>query len=262
MINRSFQELVDRELASITWTDEQRRSALHQMHKEAQPVMKRKAMLALVLVISIMAMSAVAVAVTVGVPTIQQLIDQHRDRVPEEAQHLFSPFTVDGAAVVMPVNQRHTSHLVDVELHEAYITNEALYLTLHVAPIGDNVVLWDDDAPPTVDGQPQRYFDLYREEGLTLLDFQGLSLHSPLNAFDFTVFADYIEARRDPDGVGFTYLIAYPIPEDELIPLRSSTVMGKFAILDCHSRKHEFNVLMFDLPRMTVVESTDDFLIK
>lgn len=36
--------------------------------------------------------------------------------------------------------------------------------------------------------------------------------------------------------------------------------MGKFAILDCHSREHEFNVLMFDLPRMTVVESTDDFL--
>ena len=36
--------------------------------------------------------------------------------------------------------------------------------------------------------------------------------------------------------------------------------MGKFVIRDCHSRKDEFNVLMFDLPRMTVVESTDDFL--
>ena len=36
--------------------------------------------------------------------------------------------------------------------------------------------------------------------------------------------------------------------------------MGRFAIQDCRSREREFNVLMFDLPRMTVVESTDDFL--
>lgn len=261
MRDNDFQQLVDREFASLTWTDAQRLAALKQMHKEEHPVMKRKAFTALVLVISIMVVSAAALAVTVGIPTMQELIDQHRDRVPEESQYLFAPFTVDGAAVVPPENQRHTSRLVDVELHEAYITNEALYLTLHVSPIGENVVLWDDTAPPMKDGQELRYFDLYRKEGLTLLDFQGLSLHSPLNGYDYTVFADYTEVRRDPDGVGITCLMAYRLPEDDLIPLRSSTVMGKFAILDCHSREHEYNVLMFDLPRMTVVESTDDFLV-
>lgn len=259
MKDNDFRELVDREFLSLAWTDEQRLSALKQMNREVQPVMKRKAITALVLIISIMVMSAAALAVTVGIPTLQQLIDQHRDGVPEESQYLFAPFTIEGAAVVTPENQRHTSRLVSIELHEAYLTNEALYLTVHVAPNGENVVLWDDDAPPMADGQPQRYFDLYREDGLTLIDFQGLSLHSPLNGYDYTVFADYLEARRDPDGQGVTYLMAYRLT-DGAGPLRDSTVMGKFAIQDCHSRKHEFNVLMFDLPRMTVVESTDDFL--
>lgn len=160
-----------------------------------------------------------------------------------------------------PENQRHTSRLVSIELHEAYLTNEALYLTFHVAPIGENATLWDDDAPPVADGIPQRYFDLYRKDRLTLLDFEGLSLHSPLNGYDFTVFADYLEAHRDPDGPGVTYLMAYRLSDGTGF-LRSSTVMGRFAIQDCRSREREFNVLMFDLPRMTVVESTDDFLFK
>ena len=261
MKNNDFRELVDREFSALEWTDAQRLCALRQMNKEEHPVMKRKAITALVLILSIVVMSAAAVAVTVGIPTLQQLIDQHRSGVPEEAQYLFAPFTIEGAAIVTPENQRHTSRLVSIELHEAYLTNEALYLTLHVAPNGENVTLWDDDAPPMADGQPQRYFDLYREDGLTLLDFQVLSLHSPLNGYDYAVFADYLEARRDPDGQGVTYLMAYRL-SDEVGPLRNSTVMGKFAILDCHSREHEFNVLMFDLPRMTVVESTDDFLFK
>lgn len=258
MKDNDFQQLVDREFASLTWTDTQRLAALKQMNKEEHPVMKRKAITALALVISIMVMSAAALAVTVGIPTIQELIDQtdHRTR-----EYDYEPFIIDDAAVVTPSSQRHTSQLVSVELLEAYLTNEALYLTLHVAPIGENVVLWDDTAPPTREGQKLRYFDLYREEGLTLLDFQGLSLHSPLNGYDFTIFADYTEARRDPDGLGVTYLMAYPLPENERLPLSSSTVMGKFVILDCHSRKCEYNALMFDLPRMTIDDAHDSYLV-
>ena len=260
MKDNDFRQLVDREFASLIWTDEKRLAALKRMNKEEHPIMKRKAITALVLIISIVVMSAAAVAVTVGIPGIQDLIDQHREGIPEHARQWYNPFSIDSAAVVVPENQRHTSRLVDIELHEAYITNEALYLTIHVAPVGDNVVLWDDDALPIVDGQPRTYFDMYREEELTLIDFMGFSLHSPLNGEDYTIMADYAEVRRDPDGVGVTYLMVYPRPGDVLIPLCNSTIMGKFVVRDCHSRKDEFNALMFDLPRMTVVESTDDFL--
>lgn len=261
MKDNDFRELVEHELAALTWTDAQRLATLKQMNKEERPIMKQKVILALALIVSIMIVSVTALAVTMGIPTIQQLIDQHRDHVPEESQYLFKPFAIEDAAVVTPENQRHTSRLVSIGLHEAYLTDEALYLTVHVAPIGENATLWDGDAPPVADGIPQRYFDLYRKDGFTLLDFEGLSLHSPLKGYDDSVFADYLEARRDPDGPGVTYLMAYRL-SDEVGPLRNSTVMGKFAILDCHSREHEFNVLMFDLPRMTVVESTDDFLFK
>ena len=260
MKDNDFRQRVDREFASLIWTDEQHFAALRRMNKEEHPIMKRKAITALVLILSIVVMSAAAVAVTVGIPGIQDLIDQHREGVPEHARQWYAPLSIDSAAVVVPGNQRHTSQLVDVELHEAYITDEALYLTLHVAPVGDNVVLWDDDAPPVIDGHPRTYFDLYRQEELVLIDFMGFSLHSPLNAHDFTIMADYAETRRDPDGTGVTFLMVYPIPGDVVAPLRNSTVMGKFVIRDCHSRKDEFNVLMFDLPRMTVVESTDNFL--
>ena len=260
MKDNDFRQRVDHCFAALAWTDEERLAALKRMNKEEHPIMKRKALTALVLIISIVVMSAAAVAATVVIPGIQDLIDQHREGIPEHARQWYNPFSIDSAAVVVPGNQRHTSQLVNIELHEAYITNEALYLTIHVAPVGDNVVLWDDDAPPVIDGQPRTYFDLYREEELTLIDFQGLSLHSPLNGMDYTVFTDYTEERRDPDGSGVTYLMAYHLPEDEFIPLRTCTVMGKFTIQDCHSREHEYNVLLFDLPRMTVVESTDDFL--
>ena len=258
MIDRTFRELADQELAALTFTDAQRQAALCRMQKEDSPVMKHKAFTAVILLAALLLMSAAALAVTMNLPSIQELIDQtdHRTR-----EYDYEPFIIDSAAIVAPIHQRHTSQLVNVELHEAYITHEALYLTLHVAPIGDSVVLWDDAAPPTADGRPLRYFDLYREEGLTLLDFQGLSLHSPLNGYDYTLFADYTEARRDPDGPGVTYLMAYPLPEDERIPLSSSTVLGKFVVLDCHSRKHEYNALLFDLPRMTIDDAHDSFLV-
>ena len=223
MKDNDFRQRVDSAFAPLAWTDEQHFAALERMNKEEQPIMKRKAITALVLILSIVVMSAAALAVTVGIPGIQDLLDQHRGHVPQEAQHLFAPFTVEDGAVVIPDNQRHTSRLVDVELHEAYLTNEALYLTLHVAPVGDHVVLYAEDAPPVADGEVQRYFDLYRTEGLTLLDFQGLSLHSPLNGCDYTIFADYVEARRDPDGVGITYLMAPCATAPSWASLPSST---------------------------------------
>lgn len=258
MKDNDFRQLVDREFAALAWTDEKRRAALKRLNKEEQPVMKRKAITALVLILSIVVMSAAAVAVTVGVPGIQELIDQDEHRARE---YDYEPFTVSTEAVVIPLNQRHTSVLVDIEIHEAYLTTEALYLTLHVTPTSEGAVLWDDAAPPTTDGQPLRYFDLYREEGLVLIDFMGFSLHSPLNAHDYTIMADYTEARRDPDGVGVTYLMVYPLPEDGLVSLSGNTVLGKFTVMDCHSRKHEYNAFLFDLPRMSIIDAHDSYLV-
>lgn len=258
MKDNDFRQLVDREFSALAWTDAHRLYTLDKMNKEEHPVMKKKVIIALALTLSILLMSAAAVAVTVGIPGIQNLIDLSDRRARE---YDYQPFTVDPDAIVTPGNQRHTSRLVDIELHEAFLTGEALYLTIHITPAAADIVLWDDAAPPTQEGTALSYFDLYRQDGVRLIDFTGFSLHSPLNGYDYTLFADYTEVCRNPDGVGITCLMAYPLPEDGSIPLSGATVLGKFTVKDCRSRKDEYNVLLFDLPRMTVTEAHDSFLI-
>ncbi len=256
MKDNDFQQLVDREFAPLEWTDTQRLTALSKMKKEEHPVMKRKAITALVLILSIVVMSAAAVAVTVGIPGIQNLIDQRHDNWPSYPDS----FAVDSAFVITPSNQRHTSNLVDIEIREAYMTNEALYLAVHIAPQNENTVLWNQGVPPIEDGQELHYFDLYRQEDLPMVEFVSMSLHSPYSVDSYALHVEYIELHRLPDDAGFTCLMAYQLPKDDVLPLSSCTVMGKFAVQDCRTRELELNVILFDLPRMTVVESTDDFL--
>lgn len=256
MKDNDFRQLVDREFASLAWTNGQRLAVMNRMNKEEHPIMKRKAITALVLIISIVVMSAAAVAVTVGIPGIQQLINQRHDNWPSYPDSL----AIDSTFVVTPTNQRHTSNLVNIEIREAYMTNEALYLTVHIAPRNENTVLWNEGVPPTEDGQALRYFDLYRQEDLPLVEFVSMSLHSPYSVDSYALHVDYIESHRFPDDAGFTCLMVYQLPKDDVLQLSDCTVMAKFAVQDCRTRELEFNVLLFDLPRMTVVESTDDFL--
>ena len=256
MKDNDFRQLVDREFASLIWTDEKRLRALDKMNREEQPIMKRKAITALVLIISIVVMSAADVAVTVGIPGIQDLLDQRHDNWPSYPE----TFAVDSAFVVTPGNQRHTSNLVDIEIREAYMTNEALYLTVHIAPQNENTILWNQGVPPIEDGKELRYFDLYRQEDLPLVEFVSMSLHSPYSVDSYALHVDYIEFHRLPDDDGITCLMVYQLPKDDVLPLSKCTVMGKFAVQDCRTRELELNVLLFDLPRMTIVESTDDFL--
>ena len=256
MKDNDFRQLVDREFASLIWTDEKRLSALDKMNREEQPIMKRKAITALVLIISIVVMSAAAVAVTLGIPGIQDLLDQRHDNWPSYPE----TFAVDSAFVVTPDNQRHTSNLVDIEIREAYMTNEALYLTVHIAPQNENTILWNQGVPPIEDGKELRYFDLYRQEDLPMVEFVSMSLHSPYSVDSYALHVDYIEFHRLPDDTGITCLMVYQLPRDDVLPLSDCTVMGKFAVKDCRTRELELNVLLFDLPRMTIVESTDDFL--
>ncbi len=258
MKDNDFRHLVDREFAPLKWTDTQRRTALNRMKKEEHPVMKRKAIIAIVLVISIVVMSAAAVAVTSVTPAMQELINQDEHRARE---YDYQPFTVPVEAVVTPLNQRHTSELVNIEATEAFLTTEAFYMVIHITPAQSDAVLWEELAPPMENGVELRYFDLYRQKGFPLLTTGTFSLHSPLNAADYTLMPDYSEVRRDEDGKGIVCLFAYALPDDELIPLSSSTVMGKFAVQNCRTTKWEFNAFMFDLPRMTVNEAHDSYLI-
>lgn len=258
MKDNDFQQLVDREFAPLEWTDTQRRTALSKMKKEEHPVMKRKAIIAIVLVISIMVVSAAALAVTVGMPTMQEMIDQDEHRVLE---YDYEPFIVPVEAVVTPLNQRHTSKLVNIEATEAFLTTEAFYMVIHITPAQPDAVLWEELAPPMEDGVELRYFDLYRQKGFPLLTTGTFSLHSPLNAADYTLMPDYSEVRRDEDGKGIVCLFAYALSDDNSLPLRNSTVMGKFAVQDCRTTKWEFNAFMFDLPRMTVTKAHDSYLI-
>lgn len=258
MKDNDFRQLVDREFAPLEWTDAQRLSALNRMQKEVHPIMKRKALIAIVLVISIMVVSAAALAVSAGMPTMQEMIDQDEHRARE---YDYEPFTVPAEAVVTPLNQRHTSQLVNIEATEAFLTAEAFYMVIHITPARPDAVLWDQAAPIVQDGAEVRYSDLYRQKGFPLLTTGTFTLHSPLNAADYTLMPDYSEVRRDADGKGVVCLLAYALPDDELIPLHSSTVMGKFAVQDCRTTKWEYNAFMFDLPRMTVSEIHDSFLI-
>lgn len=255
MKDNDFRGLVDREFASLTWTDQQRMNTLRQMNKEVRPIMKRKAAFAAALVLAVVVMSAAALAVTMNIPTIQDFFDQNDDM---KRLSDYQPFCVDDASVIQPTNQRHTSSLVDVSIQEAYLTTEALYLTVHLTPKDEGTLLFTTGLNSVViDGTELRYYNLFDREELSLQMFGSMVVQSPYFTDDWTLKWAYAEAQRSPEDDSITLLIAFSLPEDSSFFCSGGTLMGRFILRDCRNDGCEFNTIYFDVPPMTAVEAYD-----
>ena len=135
MKDKDFQQLVDHEFAQLEWTDAQRMHTLRKMNKEARLLMKRKFSVALVVTLILLALTGTAVAAGLNISTIQDFFE----RLKAEG---YSYATVNEAAVVIPVSQRHTSQLMDIQVDQLYLTDQAFYFTFHLTPKDANTLLF------------------------------------------------------------------------------------------------------------------------
>lgn len=226
--------------------------------KGDSPPMRNKLKLTLVLTAVLVLMTTTALAVTLAIPSIQDFID--RDEI-RKREYDYEPFHIDVNAVVKPSNQRHTSQLVNIEIEEAYLTTEAFYVTAHITPRSKNTVLFTHTLTSIIkDGQELRYFDLYKDESLTLLYVSGFKLDSPYPDSDYTLELDYTDVYRAPEEDGITFMMAFKVPEDLVYIFSGSTLMGKFVVDNARTGDWEFNAIYFDIPKLTRVEAHDSVL--
>lgn len=223
------------------------------------PPMKSKLKFALIFTVILVLMTTTAVAVTLAIPSIQDFINQDEFR---KREYDYEPFNVDVNAVVKPTNQRHTSQLVNIEIQEAYLTTEAFYVTAHVTPQSKDTVLLTSNLTSIIkDGQELRYFDLYKNEALTLLNISAFRIDSPYPDSDYKLELSYADAYRAPEDDGITFMMVYRVPEDLRYLFSGSTMMGKFVVDNKRTNDWEFNAIYFDIPKLTRVEAHDSYLL-
>lgn len=263
MKDNDFQQLVDREFAPLEWTETQRRTALSKMKKEEAPV-KRKLTFALIAIIGLMIVSMTSFAVSGGSHTISDFFAD----LNAEREHFYF-FTEDNrmnvteGGLAAPEDQRHTSELVDVTVQQAYLTDEALYLTIHVTPKAENAVLINRaSAPIYYKGEEVRYFDLYRQEDLALLDVTGFAVDYDVYGNPVMLTEDYGDMYQAPDEPGVTHLVVLTHDGDisHLTGLNAPPLVLRFCVTECHTLTHEWNALILDLPAMESIDGQDFML--
>ncbi len=237
-----FQELVDREFASLSWTEQQRLDTLRQMNKEEHPIMKRKVVFALVLIISVMAMSAAALAVTLNITPIVDFF---------ASWDYLADIGINEEAIVSPRAQRHTSQLMDITVEEMYLTDKTLYFTLHFTPKDDRTLLFPCGSNSIEwNGKTVRYYDLW-DTDLTLLqlgpmEIDDLNTRNPIELMAMPTF------RQERDG-SYT-LLCSTIDEDTVRYFWSHNggqLMLRFYFDNCRNIDREWNVVLIDLPAIT-----------
>lgn len=266
MKDRDFQQLVDREFALLEWTEEQRLAVLKQINKEEAPV-KKKLAFGLIVIIALMIATLTSFAVGGDSHTSHTMSDFFSD-LNKEREHFYF-FTDDDrmyvteGGIATPEDQRHTSELVDVTVQQAYLTNEALYLTIHVTPKAEGAVLVNRaSAPIYYKGEEVRYYDLYQQEALTLLDAGDFAIDYDVYGEPVTLTEDYGERYQSPDEPGVTHLVVLTHEEDisHLTGLNAPPLVLRFCVDDCRTHKTEWNTLILDLPSMESIDSQDFML--
>lgn len=263
MKDRDFQQLVDREFAPLEWTDTQRLAALNKIKKEEAPV-KKKLTFALIAIIALTIVSLTAFAVGGGSHTISDFFTD----LNAEREHFYF-FTEDDRMYVTegglaaPEDQRHTSELVDVTVQQAYLTDEALYLTIHVTPKAENAVLINRaSAPIYYKGEEVRYYDLYLQEELSLLDVTGFAVDYDVYGNPVMLAEDYGDRYQAPDEPGVTHLVVLTHDGDisHLTGLNAPPLVLRFCVTECHTMNKEWNTMILDLPTMESIDSQDFML--
>ena len=154
MKDHEFRQLVDREFAPLEWTDEQRMSTLRLMHQPERSAMKKRFVTILVCAVVLLTTSVTTFAAGANIATIQDFLA--RVTHPFDIERVGIP--VDESGVCVPVNQRHTSQLVDITISQVYVADHKLYFTTHVTPKDKNTIVYTEASlPVTINGQEQRY---------------------------------------------------------------------------------------------------------
>ena len=256
MKDKDFRQLVDHELAQLTWSDQQRLDTLQKMQKEARPVMKRKLSVAIIAVALLLTLTGTAVAAGLNITTLQEFFDMfHASNV----DGVGIPAQVKDAAVVTPRSYRHTSQLLDITVDQVYLTEESLFLTVHYSPKNPNARLFDWYHKTIIhNGEEKKYWQLWDEE-LTLLLVNGLR-RVDLNGIEDADGFDLIHATRDPETGAVTFMYAFKHPEllSEIRSCGAHTLMFRFEVNDLATHDLEWNALFIDLPRMEVVHSNNN----
>ncbi len=254
MRDHDFQALVDQELTSLQWTDAQRLNTLRLMHQPERKPMKKTFVLALTVVL-LLASTLTAFAAGANLPTIQDFIAR---LIPGDPYHDRVNVPVDAQAIVTPANLRHTSQLADVEITQVYLHDGKLYIISRITPKDVNTIIYTESALPVImGGQEMHYFDLYKQDDLTLLEFVGFDINPHEGSTGYQSHYDmsflYNEGEIDPESKTLTLLTVYEWQEN-LLPLGTQfTMQAGFIVENSRTNAWEWNILFADMPELVPV---------
>lgn len=254
MKDKDFQQLADHEFAQLTWTDQQRLDTLCKMQKTQRPVMKRNFTVMLAAALLLLAITGTAMATGLSIPTLREFFTRNAIYLPAFG---YTPPTFDETSVVTPTGYRHTSNLVDVAVDQVYLTDEALYFTIHFSAKNPDTLLFDVfHNSILLDGEQKRYWDLWDRKDLTLLRVSAVTMDD-LDGAAPLGHLDSIDSYRDPETGAATLMFAYKHHEDlsSTDALSNSTLMLRFEVENLRNQTFEWNVLFIDLPAMKVVHA-------
>ena len=253
MKDKDFQQLVDHEFAQLEWTDQQRMDTLRKMKKEDRPVMKRKFYVVLVAAMLLLTLTGTAVAAGITSFSLQDFFNYWFE---EGIFDGYSVPVIDQSAVITPVSQRHTSALVDVQVEQLYLSNEALYFTIRYTPKAANTLLFGPGVTSvTIDGEEKDYWDLWDHKELTLLDAGSVSIDDPQGRYEPIPLITGT-CVRDPETGAITEMYNFRDME-KLTRLRAftgDTLMLRFQVFNLANHELERNVIFVDCPQMEPAE--------
>jgi len=257
MKDKDFQQLVDREFASLTWNDQQRLDTLRQMKKEEQPVMKRKLIMVTIAALLLFTLTGTAVAAGLNITTLKEFFNRY---TAFWGAYGYEPPVLDESRIVQAKGYRHTSDLVDIVVDQMYLTDEALYFTVHYIPKNPNTLLFDGyHTSIMLDGEEKDYWDLWDRKELSLLSVNGTWIDD-LTGDNPLLDAHYRDSTRDPETGAITqwYMFRQPEQIDYIHSCIGGTMMLRFQVSNLRNHDVEWNVLFLDFPRMEIVNSDPD----
>ena len=253
MKDKDFRQLVDHELSLLTWSDRQRLDTLQKMNKEARPVMTRKLTVVLVAIMLLLTLTGTAVAAGINHFSLQDFFNYWFEKGILDG---YSAPVIDQSAVITPVTQRHTSALVDVQVEQMYLSNNALYFTIRYTPKAANTLLFGPGVTSTIiDGEEKDYWDLWEHKELTLLQPGSVSIDDPWGRHEPIPLITGTSVR-DPETGAITEMYNFRDVE-KLTRLRAytgDTLMLRFTVFNLANHAIEQNVIFVDCPQMEAVE--------
>lgn len=259
MRDDDFRQLVDREFAPLEWTDEQRMNTLRLMHQPERTIMRKKLTIGIAIALALVLTSVTSFAVGMNIVTISDILSRLNNLDSWDARILVP---VDESKVADAYHTRHTSDLVNVEVTQLYLSDEKLYLAAHITPKAKNTLVYHEmSLPLTMDGKEMRYFDLYRQDDLTLLSISQFDIDWEDMAFSDTRPGEiellYTTAVHDEATMGMTLMCVYSWPEQLHALEAGFRLQASFVIDNARTHTWEWNVFFADVPRMERVRNAE-----